>query len=216
MSSISLEVFNWKAEKLSPISLDVSDKMVELNPLFIKDYIYKLRLKWRGENKFAHTKGVSQVAGTTKKPFKQKGTGNARQGSLRSPQFRGGGIIFGPLAIPRKVSIQKTETKLAKKMLLSFLLKSKRLIVVNDTNLENHKTKNVVDFTSKVFGFSKKLTPQKTLFISTKEELNSNFVKATNNLFWVEVKSFDSLTVWSLVFNKKFVFTKSAISQILS
>jgi large subunit ribosomal protein L4 len=216
MSSVSLNVFNWKGESLSPFSIDPTDKIADLDRAFIKDYLYKLRLKWRGENKFAHTKGVSQVAGTTKKPYNQKGTGNARQGSLRSPQFRGGGIVFGPLAIKRKVSIQKTETKLAKKMLLSFLLKSKRLVIVEDANLENHKTKNVISFAQKVLGHSGKVAPSKTLFVISRSEANENFQRATNNIFWAEKKFADGITAWSLVFNKKFVFTKAAITEIFA
>ena len=215
MSTVTLDVFNWKAEKLSTITVDTKDKVEELRKPFIKDYLYKLRIKWRGENKFAHTKGISQVSGTTKKPYKQKGTGNARQGSLRAPQFRGGGIIFGPLAIPRKVSIQKTETKLAKKMLLSFLLKSKRITVIEDLNIDGHKTKNVSNFIEKRFETSKK-TPLKTLFVVGKDELNENFALATNNLFWTEIKFSGGLTAWSLVFNKRFVFTKTALNEIFA
>ena len=216
MSSVSLNVFNWKGESLAPFSIDPSDKIADLDRAFIKDYMYKLRLKWRGENKFAHTKGISQTSGTTKKPYNQKGTGNARQGSLRAPQFRGGGIIFGPLNIKRKVSIQKTETKLAKKMLLSFLLKSKRLVVVEDANIHDHKTKSVISFAQKVLGYSSKTAPNKTLFVISRTEANDNFQRATNNLFWAEKKFADGITAWSLVFNKKFVFTKSALNEIFA
>jgi large subunit ribosomal protein L4 len=214
--TVSFDVLNIEAQKVDTISLDLTGKTIDLNKAFIKDYLYKLRIKWRGENKFAHTKGISQVSGTTKKPYKQKGTGNARQGSLRAPQYRGGGIIFGPLAVKRKVNIQKSETALAKKMLLSFLINSPRLLVVDSIALNSHKTKQIVNFATKSIDGFNIAKPQKTLLIASQEELNDNILLSTSNLFWFDIKTTRALTVWSMLFNKKFVFTKKALLEIFA
>jgi large subunit ribosomal protein L4 len=216
MSAVSFDVVNIVAEKVDTISLDLTGKTIDLNKAFVKDYLYKLRIKWRGENKFAHTKGISQVSGTTKKPYKQKGTGNARQGSLRAPQYRGGGIVFGPIAVKRKVNIQKSETALAKKMLLSFLIRSSRILVIDSIAIDSHKTKQIVNFATKsIEGFTAE-KPLKTLLIASEDELNENIFLSTNNLFWFDIKTAKGLTVWAMLFNKRFVFTKKALLELFA
>jgi large subunit ribosomal protein L4 len=213
MDTVSLKVLNWSADVVETFELDLTGKTKELDKSFIKSYLYKLRLRFRGENKFGHTKGISQISGTTKKPYKQKGTGNARQGSLRSPQFRGGATIFGPLAITRKVSILKKEVKSAKRMLLSYLVKSSRVTVIKDANLENHKTRNIVDFSNKILN-GKRNHEKGILLITSEDEQNANILRATNNLFWISVRTTKTVTPWSLIFCKNVVFTKKAISEI--
>ncbi len=87
------------------------------------------------------TKNISEISGSTKKPFKQKHTGNARQGSTRSAQMRGGGIAFGPRAVKCFIKIPKGEAALAKAMLLSQFLRDKRLFVIDEANFSSNKTK---------------------------------------------------------------------------
>src|SRR3546814_78603 len=87
------------------------------------------------------TKGVSEISGTTKKPYKQKGTGRARQGSLRSPQFRGGAVIFGPVVRDHGYDLPKKVRKLALKTALSAKASSGKLIVLEKAEADTHKTK---------------------------------------------------------------------------
>src|ERR1700733_7614938 len=87
------------------------------------------------------TKGISEVAGTTKKPWAQKGTGRARQGSLRSPQFRKGAVIFGPVVRDHAHDLPKKVRRLALCMALSTKQKDSKLIVLDNAKLDSHKTK---------------------------------------------------------------------------
>src|SRR5438046_2881852 len=87
------------------------------------------------------TKGISDISGTTKKPYKQKGTGRARQGSLRSPQFRGGAVIFGPVVRSHEFGLQKKVRRLGLKTALSAKQAEGKLIVIDAAQLDEPKTK---------------------------------------------------------------------------
>src|SRR5213595_2128074 len=87
------------------------------------------------------TKGISDISGTTKKPYKQKGTGRARQGSLRSPQFRGGAVIFGPVVRSHAHDLPKKVRKLALKTALSAKQAEGKLVVIDTATLDEAKTK---------------------------------------------------------------------------
>src|ERR1700681_1550834 len=86
------------------------------------------------------TKGISDIQGTTKKPWRQKGTGRARAGSLRSPQFRGGAVIFGPVARDHAFGMQKKVRRLALKTALSSKQAEGKLIVIDAARLDEAKT----------------------------------------------------------------------------
>ncbi len=95
-------------------------------------------LRWQSAKKrlgTRKTKGISDIKATTRKPYKQKGTGRARHGSLCSPQFRGGAVIFGPVVRSHAFSINKKVRSLALKMALSIKVRSNRLFIVEDENL---------------------------------------------------------------------------------
>ena len=87
------------------------------------------------------TKGISDISGTTKKPYKQKGTGRARQGSLRSPQFRGGAVIFGPVVRSHEFGLQKKVRRLGLKTALSAKQAEGKLIVIDAARVDEAKTK---------------------------------------------------------------------------
>src|SRR5579872_1891245 len=87
------------------------------------------------------TKGISDISGTTKKPYKQKGTGRARQGSLRSPQFRGGAVIFGPVVRSHEFGLQKKVRRLALKSALSAKQAEGKLVVIDTAKVKEAKTK---------------------------------------------------------------------------
>src|SRR3954468_6702795 len=86
------------------------------------------------------TKGVSEISGTTKKPYKQKSTGRARQGSLRSPQFRGGAVIFGPVVRSHEFGLQKKVRRLGLKTALSAKQSEGKLIVIDSAQVGEAKT----------------------------------------------------------------------------
>src|SRR6202012_4633355 len=87
------------------------------------------------------TKGISDIQGTTKKPFKQRGPGRPRQGSLRSPQFRGGAVTFGPVVRSHAFDLQKKVRKLALKTALSAKLSAGQLVIIDNVTVDTAKTK---------------------------------------------------------------------------
>src|SRR5581483_3550656 len=102
---------------------------------------YQLAKRRAGTHK---TKGVSEISGTTKKPWKQKGTGRARQGSLRSPQFRGGAVIFGPVVRSHAIDLPKKVRNLALRVALSAKQAEGKLIIIDSLDVKEAKTKALV------------------------------------------------------------------------
>ena len=138
------------------------------------------------------TKNVSEVSGTGKKPFKQKHTGNARQGSMRSAQMRGGGVAFGPRGVGSFVKIPKCEAVLAKLMLLSKALAEGRLFVIEVADFNSCKTKNAKNILSKFGG--------NNVVILNDGNVNPNSLLAVRNIAGVKFVSNDMLTARDLVY----------------
>ena len=134
------KIYNLKGEEVKDLTLKDSVWKAEINESVVKDAIVLAQASLRQGT--ASTKTRSEVSGGGRKPYKQKGTGNARQGSTRSPQWPGGGIVFGPK--PRKYDLKQNrkERRLALKSALSSKLQDKGLVVVENLNLETAKTRD--------------------------------------------------------------------------
>ena len=120
--------------------IDLADEVFGLpvrQDILARAVNWQLNKRRQGTHK---TKGISDIQGTTKKPYKQKGTGSARQGSLRSPQFRGGARIFGPVVRSHATDLPKKVRKLALKTALSSKQADGRLVVVDDVKVKAAKT----------------------------------------------------------------------------
>ena len=133
-----------KLDASSGGEIELNDAIFGLEPradLIQRVVVWQLAKRRAGTHK---TKGISDISGTTKKPYKQKGTGRARQGSLRSPQFRGGAVIFGPVVRSHAFDLPKKVRKLALKTALSSKLADGKLVVRDSTNLDKPKTKELV------------------------------------------------------------------------
>lgn len=162
--------------------------------------------------KTASTKGISDVSGTTKKPYKQKGTGNARQGSLRSPQYRGGGIIFGPQPITAHYKINKKEKIYAKKILFSKLIHGNNITVVNNITVPQFNTKeahsSIVKFN--IHGY---------VALIHNNELSYESSKSFSNIKNVGIYNLNSFGIYEIVKYDHIIITQDAfkkISEILS
>ena len=121
--------------------IDINDEIfcLKIFPDLIHNYIrFQMSNRRSGNHK---VKTRSEVKGKSKKPFSQKGTGNARQGSSKGPHFRGGGVAFGPVVRDHSIKLNKKERKLAIKCALSSKLKNNEIIILKDANLKDHKTK---------------------------------------------------------------------------
>lgn len=151
------------------------------------------------------TKTISEVSGTTKKPFKQKGTGNARQGSLRSVQMRGGGISHGPQVRSYETDLPKKVRKLGLKHALSSKFASAKLFVVNDTALDSVKTK---DLKAKLDSFA-----AKSIFVVSDDDI-ANFRLACSNLPNVNIVPSIGANVYDLIKHDVVLMSKSAVSSL--
>ena len=150
------------------------------------------------------TKGRSEVALTPSKPFKQKGSGNARQGSRKGTQFRKGGIVFGPVVRDHSHDLTKKFRKLGLKTALSAKAKEGNLVIVDEAKLLSPKTK---DLKAKldVCGLNN------CLFIDG-QEVDINFALASRNLFDVDVLPTIGANVYDILRKDKLVLTKEAVS----
>ena len=155
----------------------------------------------------ACTKNAGEVAGTNKKPWRQKGTGRARAGSFQSPLWVGGGVVFGPKPRDFSKKISKKTRALALRKALSARLQAGDVVVVNDLNLTSAKTK---DFANVISALSLTGT---TLVISNGEE-NKNLTLASRNISYVEVTTSDTLNTYDVLRPDKLLFTKSAFEKV--
>ena len=154
------------------------------------------------------TKGISDIQGTTKKPYKQKGTGNARQGSLRSPQFRGGATIFGPVVRDHGYSLNKKIRVLGLKHALSSKCNDRSLIVIDQYP--------AFEKAKEASAWAKKLGLVKPLLIVNQADMDTPFVRALRNLKDVRLLALEGLNVYSLLQARHVVITvaaKEAIEQ---
>lgn len=153
------------------------------------------------------TKQIGDISGTTKKPWKQKGTGRARQGSLRSPQFRGGAVIFGPVVRSHEYDLPKSVRRKALKVALSAKFADGKLKLVDNLSLQTHKTKNLVEKASNA-GL------QSALFVGVDKERDSNFCKACANVYKIDALPTAGLNVYDILNHEYLVLTTEAVEAI--
>ena len=157
----------------------------------------------------ACTKTRAEVNYSNTKPYKQKGTGNARRGDKKSPISVGGGTIFGPKPRDYSYSIPKKVKRLAMNSLLTLGIKEERLVVVDDFTSENGKTKDIVSIV-KAFGVDK----ERTLIIMKDDD--SMIRRAARNIPNVHVQAYDKLSAKELLYGKKILVLKGAASNLNS
>ena len=152
------------------------------------------------------TKLIGDIAGTTKKPWNQKGTGRARQGSLRSPQFRGGAVTFGPVVRSHAFDLQKKVRKLALKTALSAKQAEGKLVVIDRAVLDQAKTKLLAGHFA-LLGWSNVLIIDGT-------ELDQGFARAARNLPHVDVLPQQGANVYDILRRDTLVLTQAAVELL--
>lgn len=199
-----INLLNLSGEKVKDLTL--SDKIwnTEVNEAVLFDAITFAQAGLRQGT--AKTKTRGEVSGGGRKPWRQKGTGRARQGSNRSPQWRGGGIVFGPTPRSYSKKMNKKERKLALLSILSSKYKEKELVAVDSLELKSNKTKDLV----KVL---ENLKVDKTALIVTNEE-NENLTLAARNNKNLTVVPVDKINVLEIAMNKNLIVEESAIKTI--
>jgi large subunit ribosomal protein L4 len=151
-------------------------------------------------------KGISEISGTTKKPYKQKGTGRARQGSLRSPQFRGGAVIFGPVVRDHGFGLQKKVRRLGLKTALSAKQAEGKLVVIDAATLGEAKTK-ALRARFDALGWD-------SVLIIDGAALDQGFARAARNLPKVDVLPQQGANVYDILRRDLLVLTRDAAQQL--
>jgi len=152
------------------------------------------------------TKGISDISGTTAKPYKQKGTGRARQGSRRSPQFRGGAVIFGPVVRSHEFGLQKKVRRLGLKTALSAKQAEGKLIVIDAAKVDQPKTK-ALRKQFDALGWN-------SVLIIDGAAVDAGFAKATRNLPLVDLLPERGANVYDIMRRDTLVLTREAVTQL--
>ncbi|OWM85580.1 uncharacterized protein LOC116209414 [Punica granatum] len=154
------------------------------------------------------TKTISEVSGTGRKPWQQKGTGRARHGTLRGPQFRGGATMHGPKPRSHAIKINKKVRRLGLKVALSARAGEGKLLVLDDLELPTHKTKNIVSYV-------KQMDNTKKVLLVDGGPIDENLKLATQNLHYVNVLPSIGLNVYSILLHDTLVMSRDAVNRIV-
>lgn len=185
----------------------LSDEVFGIEPnthamyLDVKQYLANQR---QGTHK---SKERNEVSGTTKKLKKQKGTGGARAGSMKSPVFIGGGRVFGPRPRDYSFKLNKKVKSLARLSALSSLIKDNKITLVEPITLSQPKTKEFTNILSKL-----PLTGKKTLFVTS--EINENVMLSSRNLAKVKVSTAANLTTYDLLNTDTLLMTEDTVNTL--
>jgi len=186
--------------------VELNDSVFAIDPR--KDILHRV-VHWQLAKRRAGTHSTlerGEVSGTTKKPFKQKGTGNARQGSLKGPHQHGGGVAFGPKPRSYGYSLPKKIRALGLKMALSAKAAENNLVIVKDTKLKTAKTKDFVKTTEK-FGW-------KTVLFIDGDKVEDNLLLASGNLVkWDAIPAMGA-NVYDILNHDTLVLTESAVKKL--
>ena len=201
-----VEIVNLSGEKVKDMKLNDNIWGIEPNDAVLHNAIVLAMSNARQSS--ASTKTRSEVSGGGRKPWRQKGTGNARQGSIRATQWRGGGIVFGPTPNKNyKKKQNKKERRLAILSALSYKLKDNELIIVDAINFKTNKTKEMTNLLSNL-----KITNNKVLVVV--DELTENICLAARNLANVKLVDVNAVNTFDVVSADKMLITETALNKL--
>ncbi len=198
-------VLNLKNETVGNIDLDSSIFGLKKLPDLIHQYVRYQNAKSRqGSHK---TKTRSEVSGRSKKPFSQKGTGNARQGSSKPPNFRGGAVSMGPTNRDYSFSLNKKEKKLALKSALSVKITDDKVVIIDTFEIKSFKTKEL-------YSDLEKFDYKTALFIHSENGIDKNFKLASANIPKVSILNQKGINVKDLITYDKIFIEQKSINEI--
>lgn len=196
-------VYNIEGKEVDSLELNDSIFGVEINEHLVHlAVLQQLANKRQGTQK---AKTRSEVSGGGRKPWRQKGTGHARQGSIRAPQWKGGGVVFAPTPRDYSFKINKKEKALAIKSALTSRVEANKLIVLDELNFGEIKTKNMVNVLNN-------LKLNKALVVTG--EKNENVVLSARNIEGVRTTVSNSINVYDILKYDTVVLTKDAVQKI--
>ena len=199
------QVVNLNNKPVTEVDLPDLIFNVKVLPDLIHQYLrYQNAKKRQGTHK---TKTRSEIKGKSKKPFAQKGTGNARQGSSKAPHFRGGAISMGPQNRDHSFSLNKKEKILALKCALSEKMKKNEIIFIDSLEIKSHKTKDL-------FKSLQNFSFNSALFIHGDEEKTVNFKRASSNIPKLATLLDEGINVKDLILSEKIFIEKNSVRKI--
>ena len=199
----TVSVFNMDGKEVEKIDLSDAVFGVEVNEHLVHMAVVQQLANNRQGTQKAKTR--SEVSGGGRKPWRQKGTGHARQGSTRSPQWTGGGVVFAPTPRDYSFKLNKKEKRAALKSALSSRVNENKLIVVDELKLDEIKTKEF----AKVM---KNLEVEKALVVINGND--ENIVKSAANIPTVKTASTETINVFDILKYNTVVLTKDAVKKI--
>ena len=200
-----LDVLNIQGQKINEVDINEELKNIKVSvPLLhevVKAYLSNQR---KGTSS---TKTRAEVRGGGKKPWRQKGTGRARAGSIRSPLWRHGGVIFGPKPRNYRINIPKKKKRLSLKMAIKSKIDTNNVIIVDNFKIEETKTKNIIQILKQLNLDNNK----KILFIT--ETLDKNLKLSSRNLKYFNILHINSLNTYDILNSDKIIFTLNAYNK---
>jgi len=199
-----LDVLNVSGQKVSEIELNANVFGIEPNVPVMHEVVKNYLANQRQGTQSAKTR--AEVSGGGRKPFRQKGTGNARQGSITAPNYIGGGVVFAPKPRSYRYSLPKKVKRLALMSAFSAKVLENEMIVLDELTLATPKTKDMVNILNNI-----KVTGKKVLIVTGDVELN--VIKATSNLEGIKTTFVGEINVYDILNHDYFVVTKSAVEK---
>ncbi len=199
----SVAVYNIEGKEVDKLELNDSVFGVEINEHLVHMAVVGQLANKRQGTQSAKTR--SEVSGGGKKPWRQKGTGHARQGSTRSPQWTGGGVVFAPKPRDYSVKMNKKEKQLAMKSALTSKVQEEKLVVVDELKMDEIKTKKFVEIMSN-------LNAAKALVVT--KDVEENVVCSANNVPDVKTATTNEINVYDILKYDTLVLTKDAVAAI--
>jgi len=200
----SIAVLDITGKEVGSIELPDSIFSVTPNNSVMHDVVVNHLANMRQGTQSALTR--SEVSGGGRKPWRQKGTGHARQGSIRAPQWRHGGIVFAPKPRDYSYSVNKKVRRLAMKSAFSSKLLTSDIIVLDSLKMEEYKTKTVANVLSAI-GVEKKA-------LIVLPELDDKIIKSARNLKGIKTSQVNTLNVYDILNANKLVILKDAVAKI--
>jgi len=199
-----LEVLNVSGQKVTEIELNESIFGIEPNVPVMHEVVKNYLANQRQGTQSAKTR--AEVRGGGRKPFRQKGTGNARQGTIRAPHFVGGGVVFAPKPRSYRYTLPKKMKRLALKSALSAKVRENEMIILDELTMAAPKTKDMLNILNNI-----KVNGKKVLFVTG--DVEQNIVRAASNITGVSTTFVGQINVYEILNHDYCVVTKNAIEK---
>ena len=199
-----VQVLDINGQKVDEMQLSDAVFGIEPNKVLLHEMVVKYLANQRQGTQSALTR--AEVAGGGKKPWRQKGTGHARQGSIRAPQWRHGGIVFAPKPRDYSYTVNKKEKRLAMKSAFSAKVIDNNMIILDKLTLDDYKTRDIVDMLSAVNA------NKKTLLVLP--EVDKKIIFSARNIPGVKTAQVNTLNVYDILNYDSLIVVRDAVSKI--